>query len=100
MQLGNLQEARNDLNVIRLRAGLEPTAAGTQEEVREELQNQWRYEFFTEQGQRWFNLKRTGSANEILAPIKPGWKATDVLFPLPANELILNPNLNPQNPGY
>ncbi len=100
LQLGNLQEARNDLNVIKLRAGLDPTAANTQEEIREELRNQWRYEFFTEQGHRWFYLKRSGSANEILAPIKPGWKATDVLFPLPATELILNPNLNPQNPGY
>ncbi len=100
LQMGNLQEARNDINVIRLRAGLEPTAANTQEEVRNELTNQWRYEFFTELGHRWFDLKRTDTANEVLGPLKPGWKATDVLFPLPANELILNPNLNPQNPGY
>lgn len=100
LKLGNLQEARDDINVIRLRAGLDPTTANTQEEIRKEVQNQWRYEYFTEQGHRWFYLKRSDSANEILGPVKPGWKATDVLFPLPANELILNPNLNPQNPGY
>ena len=100
LEMGKLQEVRNDINVIRLRAGLEPAAANTQEEVRNELINQWRYEFFTEFGHRWFDLKRTDTAAGVLGPVKQGWKATDILFPLPANELILNPNLNPQNPGY
>lgn len=100
LQMGNLQQAKDDIDVIRLRAGLTPTLASTSEEINSELRSQWRYEFFTEQGQRWFDLKRSGTANEVLGTIKTGWKATDVLFPLPANELILNPKLNPQNPGY
>lgn len=100
LELGNFQEAITDVNTIRFRAGLEPTTASSPQEISEELINQWKYEFFTEQGNRWFDLKRTGTANQILGPIKLGWKSTDVLFPLPANELILNPNLNPQNPGY
>ncbi len=100
LQMGNLQEAKDDINGIRLRAGLTPTLASNPEEIIDELQNQWRYEYFTEQGHRWFYLKRSGTADEVLGPVKSGWKATDVLFPLPANELILNPNLNPQNPGY
>lgn len=100
LQLGNLQLAKDDIDIIRHRAGLIPTIASSSEEISIELRYQWQYEFFSEQGHRWLDLKRSGSANEVLAPIKPGWKATDVLFPLPANELILNPNLNPQNPGY
>ena len=100
LQLGNLQQAKDDIDIIRLRAGLNPTTATTSEEIKNELRYEWRYEFFTELGHRWFQLKRTNTANEVLGPIKPGWKATDVLFPLPATELILNPNLNPQNPGY
>lgn len=100
LQLGNLQGAKDDINTIRLRAGLMPTTANTLEDIKSELSHQWRYEFFTEHGHRWFYLKLSGTANEVLGPLKPGWKATDLLFPLPANELILNPNLNPQNPGY
>jgi hypothetical protein len=57
-------------------------------------------ELFTEQGHRWFDLKRTGKATEVLSPIKPGWQNTQVLLPLPQTELLLNNNLQPQNPGY
>lgn len=100
MQLGNLQEAKEDINIIRLRAGLSPTTASSLEDVKSELRHQRKYELFTEQGNRWFDLKRTESVSQILGPIKTGWKPTDVLFPLPQKELLLNPNLNPQNPGY
>jgi hypothetical protein len=58
------------------------------------------HELFSEFGHRWFDIKRLGLANEILAPIKPGWKPTDVLLPIPENELLMNPKLEPQNPGY
>jgi len=36
----------------------------------------------------------------VLSEVKPGWDTTDKLLPLPENELNLNPNLLPQNPGY
>lgn len=100
LHLGYLQQAKEDINIIRQRAGLTPTTATTEEELKEELMRQWKYEFFTEQGQRWFSLIRSGTAEDVLSPIKSGWKPTDILFPLPASELVLNPNLNPQNPGY
>lgn len=100
IQLGNLQEAKSDINTIRSRAGLTTTIATTREELNKELLHQRRYELFTEQGNRWFYLKRKGLAGEVLSPIKVGWKATDILLPLPEQELLLNPNLNPQNPGY
>lgn len=100
LELGNLQEAKSNIDVIRLRAGLEPTTANSPEECRNELLHQWKYEFFSELGHRWFDLKRTGKAGPVLSPLKLGWKATDTLLPIPASELILNPNLNPQNAGY
>ncbi|MBK5214552.1 MAG: RagB/SusD family nutrient uptake outer membrane protein [Flavobacteriaceae bacterium] len=100
LHLDKLQEAQSDINVIRMRAGLQPTSANSPEELMDELMRQRRFEFFTEGGHRWFDIKRTGTAAEALQPIKTGWKETDVLLPLPQNELLLNPNLNPQNPGY
>jgi hypothetical protein len=45
-------------------------------------------------------LKRSGQIDAVLSPIKTGWNATDKLFPLPQNELSVNPNLLPQNSGY
>lgn len=100
LKLGNMQDAKENLDTIRLRAGLLPTTANSAEEIKLELLQQWKYEFFTEIGHYWFALKRTGMAGQALSQIKLGWKPTDVLFPLPSTELILNPNLNPQNPGY
>lgn len=100
LYLGNLQEAKENIDVIRLRAGLPPTNAISSEDIMDELIRQRRYELFTEQGNRWFDLKRTGLSAIILSPLKAGWKITNVLFPIPARELLLNPNLNPQNQGY
>jgi len=37
---------------------------------------------------------------DILSASKKGWEASDELFPIPENELLINPNLAPQNPGY
>lgn len=98
--LGDNTAAVRDLNVVRLRAGLAPTEATSRAELLEAIAIERRHELFTEQGHRWFDLKRTGMANIVLAPVKPGWRDTDVLLPLPEAELLLNKNLEPQNPGY
>ena len=97
---GNLPGAMEDINVIRHRAGLPDTPASTEEEILQAVSDERKFELFTEQGHRWFDLKRTGKAEEILSPLKPNWKSTDVFLPLPEAELLLNPNLLPQNPGY
>ena len=99
-QLGDNTAAVRDLNVVRLRVGLAPTEATSRAELLEAIAIERRHELFTEQGHRWFDLKRTGMANIVLAPVKPGWRDTDVLLPLPEAELLLNKNLEPQNPGY
>lgn len=100
VHLGDIGGAQSDLNQIRQRAGLGNTQADTENELIAAILQERRHELFTEQGHRWFDLKRTDLAASILQPIKPNWKDTDRLFPLPQRELTLNPNLEPQNPGY
>jgi hypothetical protein len=97
---GDLINAKDDLNTIRHLAGLGDTSAVTQQELLMAILNERRVEFFTENGQRFFDLKRAGELNSVLTVVKPGWSSNEALFPLPENELLLNPNMLPQNPGY
>lgn len=97
---GNIQGAQQDLNVVRQRAGLQNITTSTTEGLLKAILEERRFELFTEYGHRWFDLRRTGKADEILSSIKSGWKATNLLFPIPEEELLMNPNLKPQNPGY
>lgn len=97
---GELTNAKADLNLIRTTAGLPNTSAVSQADILTEILNQRRFELFTEFGHRFFDLKRFGLLDAVLALSKPGWNSTDQLWPLPATELTVNPNLNPQNPGY
>ncbi len=88
------------LNAIRTRAGLAPiTGPLTGETLLEEIVRENRLEFFTEMGHRFFDLKRTGRLNILLAK-KPNWKTHFSVWPLPERELLLNPHLKPQNNGY
>ena len=89
-----------DLNVIRNRAGLGNTTALTQSALIVAVLEERQRELFTELGHRFFDLKRTNTLSNVLSPTKPGWDANDTLLPLPDAELLLNPNLKPQNPGY
>jgi hypothetical protein len=99
-QQGDLIGAKEDLDKIRLRAGLEGTAAVTQQQILTAIGQERRWELFTEYGHRFFDLKRSGTIDNALTVVKPGWNSTDALFPLPQSELAVNPNLRPQNPGY
>lgn len=98
--LNDLEGAKRDLNKIRERAQLPKITAIDQEEVLDAILKERQMELFTEQGHRWFDLVRYGRADTVLSLIKTAWKTTDVLLPLPEAELLLNPNLNPQNNGY
>lgn len=97
---GDLIGAKEDLNKIRHRAGLGDTAASTQQEILDAIFQERRWEFFTEYGHRFFDLKRSGQIDSVLSKVKLGWNSSDVLFPIPQTELSANPNLLPQNPGY
>jgi rubrerythrin len=94
---GNLTAVQDDINMVRKRAGLENTSAGTKNELLLAIENERRLEFAFE-GQRWFDLVRTNRATSILPKVT---NVTKTLFPIPLSELNTNnsPDMN-QNPGY
>ena len=92
-------EALPYLNATRKRAGLTAFTSLSGEDFIKELLAEKRREFFTEFGHRFLDLKRWGRLNELSA-LKPNWKEYKQVWPLPQSELLLNPNLNPQNKGY
>ena len=96
---GDLIGAKEDLNKIRNTAGLGNTTAVSDVQILEAVLQERRHELFTEYGQRFFDLKRTGKLDSTLTD-KVGWNATDDLWPLPQSEMLSNPFLTPQNPGY
>ena len=97
---GELIGAKEDLNVLRHRAGLADTGAVTQQEIIDAVLQERKWEFFTEYGHRFLDLKRTGQLDAVLSAVKLGWNSTDCLFPIPQSELSANPFLGSQNPGY
>ncbi|MDH7460747.1 RagB/SusD family nutrient uptake outer membrane protein [Chitinophagaceae bacterium 26-R-25] len=98
-QLNQLSDAKSDIDSIRTRAGLAPTTASTQQAILDQVAKERKLELFGEFAHRWFDLKRTGKSTEVLSPLKPGWKATAVLQPVPQTERTKNANLT-QNEGY
>jgi len=100
IQLANLSGGISDLNIIRKRAGLHPIFVSGQSELLLAVEHERQTELFLEYGARWYDLKRTGRADQVL-PIQKGpvWQPTDVLYPIPAAQLVTNPYLS-QNAGY
>ena len=93
-----LNEAQNDLNIIRERANLLPFEAQSETMLLDELFIQRQKELFTEWGHRWLDLKRSKRAQSVFGA-DPLWDSGDLLYPIPTQELIKNPNLT-QNDGY
>lgn len=102
-QQSNLSGAQTDLNTVRTRAGLPATTATTKEALLNAILHERQVEFFLEWGHRWFDLKRSGKANEVMSIVTPQkggiWNANWQLLPVPQTELLTNGNLS-QNPGY
>ena len=99
-RLGNLAESQADLNLLRLRAGLDALSGLEREDLIDSIQTERRLELFAEIPDRWINLKRTGKALSTLQPFKgSSYSVNDLLYPIPLQELLRNPNLT-QNPGY
>jgi starch-binding outer membrane protein, SusD/RagB family len=109
-QLGNItgvNSAASDLDTIRSRAGLSVTTATTREEMLKAIEKGRVCEFFTEWGHRWLDLKRSESfitagntrADDLLKVLKVNWQSTDMLYPIPQEEMRQNP-ASTQNPGY
>jgi hypothetical protein len=103
-QLGNLPQAITDLNVVRARAGLPNlTSSLPQQAVLDAIALERQVELFTEWGERWLDLKRTGTINTVMSGVAPlkgaTWNPNWVLWPLPETALAANAALV-QNPGY
>ncbi|HEX2395845.1 MAG TPA: RagB/SusD family nutrient uptake outer membrane protein [Bacteroidales bacterium] len=108
--LGNLSAAADIVRVIRARVSLPPLSASetsTQEAMLDAVLNERRLELAFE-GQRWFDLVRTGKVFTVLNTLNDrdaGRLAMDpvteetTLLPLPQSEIDINPSLV-QNPGY
>ncbi|MGI9651959.1 RagB/SusD family nutrient uptake outer membrane protein [Chryseobacterium sp. RLHN22] len=100
IQQNKVAEAIPYINRTRQRAGLSALSTGLNPtSAKEELKQEKRKEFFSEHGTRFFDLKRWGQLDQ-LASVKTNWKSYHRQWPLPQKELLLNPNLNPQNEGY
>jgi hypothetical protein len=97
--IGKTTDALADVNQVRARAGLPASTATTADEIIAAIMHERQIEFFTEWGNRWFDLKRTGTINTVLGTEKPGWKAYQALYPVPRAQRQFNSTLT-QNPGY
>lgn len=87
------------LNQIRNQAGLEAVEIQSVNQAVDAILQERRVAFFCEFGHRFYDLKRTDRLMDLQA-VKPNWKPYASVWPLPENELLLNPNLLPQNTGY
>lgn len=99
-QQNNLTGSLTDVTVIRKRAGLGNATAADKASLLLAIEQERRVELFCENGNRWFDLKRTGRVNDVIGMLKPTlWKPAAALYPIPALAISLNLNLK-QNPGY
>ena len=102
-QQNNLSGALADLNAVRSRAGLAPSAAASQAGVLAAILQERRVELFMENGHRWFDLRRTGNLDalmNVLTPLKGGtWSSYKAWWPIPLTDIQNNPHLV-QTPGF
>ncbi|MDB5199219.1 MAG: RagB/SusD domain protein [Chitinophagaceae bacterium] len=95
-----LSGAINDLNFIRKRAGL-VNYSGLSDitSILNAVTHERQVELFTEWGNRWFDLKRSGIIDSVIGTEKTGWQSYKALYPIPYSQLNINPFLT-QNTGY
>jgi hypothetical protein len=103
-QLGNMDGAIADIDLLRKRAGLplirDLTPAISKSDLLAAILHERQAELCFEWGHRWLDLKRTGAIDTVLSKVKgSNWQATDALYPIPLSQIIANPALI-QNPGY
>lgn len=98
-ELGEWDISNEMLNALRSRAGLKEITVSVKETALNAVLQERRVELFCEFGHRFYDLKRRSRLSE-LSTVKPNWQPHFSLLPLPENELLLNPNLLPQNNGY
>ncbi len=100
---GPTAEAYNAINRVRTRAGLNPLSGLAKAQFKDAVLTERRLEF-TLEGNRWFDLARTGRLVEAVKAEttfarNPLIQPHHILFPIPQREIGANPALV-QNPGY
>ncbi|WP_300702502.1 RagB/SusD family nutrient uptake outer membrane protein [Bacteroides sp.] len=110
VEQNNLPDAVKAVNRVRKRAKLADLSSNitsSQEKMRDAVANERRLELAFE-GHRWFDLVRTGKAQETMNSLNSrdeGRRIMDelteerILFPIPQAQIDINPNLK-QNQGY
>lgn len=111
---GNISGAVSDINALRDRSRAAVSAdipnplpalgtSLTKEQLRPIILQERRAELFTEWGHRWFDLRRSGTIDAVMAKeqqLKGGtWEPFRTYYPIPQSDLDANPNLV-QTPGY
>lgn len=103
LKQNNATGCRDDLNVLRKRAGLSAFTTIDTTELLKLLIRERQIELFSENGHRWFDMKRYGIADDIMKSVavdKGGtWADYKKLWPIPRSEINVNPQLK-QNTGY
>ncbi len=90
-------QIKADLNTVRTRAGLSGITSNSIDQLISAIEKERRVEFAFE-GQRWFDLVRTGRAVDVLFNVT---SINQTLFPIPFDELQTNKDPGMfQNPGY
>ena len=87
-----------DLNVLRTRAKAPAITLTAQADVLLAVERERVYELAFE-GQRWYDLVRTGRAQAVMSAFSPNWDSHYERWPIPQREIQQNPALT-QNPGY
>ena len=103
---GDISNAAMMVNKVRSRVGLPNTTAASQADMANAIATERRLELAFE-GQRRFDLIRTGQAIEVMNAQKDGAgnplnynvQPEELIYPVPQQQLDLNPKLL-QNPGY
>lgn len=102
-KLNDITGAQADLNMIRARANLGQTSANTMNTLLAAIQRERAVELFTEWGDRWFDIRRTGVIDVVMNIVavqkNTTWNSLKALYPIPQIEINRNHNLI-QNAGY
>lgn len=96
--LGQTADAITHLDLVRTRAGL-AGYNGNHDDMLAAIYHERQVEMAFEWGNRWYDLKRTGTIDAVLGAEKTSWKPYAALLPIPATQLSANAAIK-QNDGY
>ncbi|MBO9631578.1 MAG: RagB/SusD family nutrient uptake outer membrane protein [Chitinophagaceae bacterium] len=103
MQQDKLQDAIDDINQVRHRAGLIDLTSMGKAALKDAILKERQVEMFTEFGARFYDMKRLGKIDDLMPAICQAkgitWDPDKALFPLSAIDIDRNKNLI-QNKGY